>query len=356
MNNYDINDIRIQKDFSGITFSGFKKSDVKRELIQSLLTGKIEKSCYWCAEYICAGHYGELWEIFLFFFGKHIHIGNPKIIIYLQKRFDLFRQLIVSADYICELHTRNSPKIRALFAEITCVLCFAKKTHSIETLKIKRHEEFDITNMQDNLHADSIEYVGKVYQKKDPKELMIPFNELYYNIVKKDCRRSSYWIEWLLEFDLLCRKKKQKAQCQIRYDYDVDNKYRQDIVWIIWDIFFDHVHTNQDVFLKSVLSALNDIFCIKYTTASCKKRRFLLYFAISLLTEDVNRQSEIMPKSEILSQVIENINTIYSQIKKNEHSPNTDYLFANVDKQSSIEKSLLQMDMLNSVDSQRTNT
>jgi hypothetical protein len=82
-----------------------------------------------------------------------------------------------------------------------------------------------------------------------------------------------------------------------------------------------------------------------------------LYFAISLLTEDVNRQSEIMPKSEILSQVIENINTIYSQIKKNEHSPNTDYLFANVDKQSSIEKSLLQMDMLNSVDfSQRTNT
>lgn len=353
MNNHHINDIRVQKDFSGITFSGYKKSDVKKELIQCLLTGKIEHACYWCAEYICAGHYGELWELFLFFFGKHIHIGNPKIIIYLQKRFELFRQLVSSGDYICELHTRNSPKIRTLFAEITCVLCFAKKTHSIETLKIKRQEEFDITNMQDNLHADSVEYVARVYQKKDPKELLIPFNELYYNITKKDCRRSSYWIEWLLEFDLLCRKKKQKALCQIRYEYDVDTKYKQDIVWIIWDIFFDYVQNNNDIFLKSVLNALNDIFCIKYTTASCKKRRFLLYFAISLLTEDVNRQSEIMPNSEVLTQVIENINTIYSQIKKNEHSPNTDYLFANVDTQSSIEKSLLQMDMLNSVDTQR---
>jgi hypothetical protein len=75
---------------------------------------------------------------------------------------------------------------------------------------------------------------------------------------------------------------------------------------------------------------------------------------VSLLTEDVNRQSEIMPNSDILTQVIENINIIYSQIKKNEHSPNTDYLFANVDKQGSIEKSILQMDMLNSVDTQRT--
>ena len=350
MNNYEINDIREQKDFSGITFSGYKKSDSKKELIKHLLAGNIEPSCYWCAEYICAGHYGELWEIFLLFFGKHIHVGNPKILIYLQKRFNMFKGLIRSDEYICELHVRNSQKLRHLFAEIICVLCLAKKTHGIEPLKINREEEFNILNMQDKLIADSTDYVNKIYQKKDPIELMIPFNELYYHIINKDCRQSSYWIEWLLEYDLLCRKKKQKALCQIRYEYNVDNKFRQDIVWIIWDIFFNHANENNDTFLVTVLNALNDIFCIKYTTASCKKRRFLLYFGVSLLTENINRNSEIMPNNNLLQNVIKNINIIYSQIKKNEHSPNTDYLFSNIDKQNSIEKSLKQMEMVNSID------
>ena len=43
---------------------------------------------------------------------------------------------------------------------------------------------------------------------------------------------------------------------------------------------------------------------------------------------------------------------LYKQIKKNEHSPNTDYLFSNINKQNTIEKSLRQMELINSVDFQ----
>ena len=85
-----INDLRDSSGFRGTTFSGYKKSEVKKQLLQSVFNGKVEQSCYWSAEMVCAGQYMDIWEILLFYLGKHIHLGNPKLAIYLQKRFHVF--------------------------------------------------------------------------------------------------------------------------------------------------------------------------------------------------------------------------------------------------------------------------
>ena len=60
-----------------------------------------------------------------------------------------------------------------------------------------------------------------------------------------------------------------------------------------------------------------------------KKRKYILYFAISLLTEYVDLTIPLYLDKEIIEKAKEKINIIYKQIKKNEEAPNTAYLFNN---------------------------
>ena len=168
MNEYEINDIRSEKEFNGITFSKFKRTDVKKELLNSLSTGRIEQALHWSAEFICCGCFIDLWDIILNFVGKHIHLGNPKLPIYLELRFKNFKEII--STYIgVELDMRNNDKVRKLFAEIITILCNSKKKHSIESIKIKKQEEFDMTSMSNKLKAPTVQYATAIFQKDDPK-------------------------------------------------------------------------------------------------------------------------------------------------------------------------------------------
>ena len=74
-----------------------------------------------------------------------------------------------------------------------------------------------------------------------------------------------------------------------------------------------------------------------------------MYYSISLLTEHVNTNVDILPNKSVLQSVTEQIETIYKQIKKNEQAPNTDYLFQGIDKKRALERSLKQMEIVNSI-------
>lgn len=348
----EINDIRSPAEFKGVSFSKFKKTDVRNQLVESLLKGKIEPACNWAAELVCAGHYGEVWEILMYYMAKHIHLGNPKIAIYLEMRYDIFRNIAAQGFQLNELELRNNIKIRKLFAEIICTLALSSKKPSFEAIKINRQEEFDMTQITHRLKAPNMSYAEVVFLKGDPKELFIAINELGFCLSPQgvNMMQACYWIEWVLEFDQVCKNRKEPCYCVKRTSHPIETKYMRDIIWLVWDLLLHVCSCIQNPLLDKTLSALLRLFCVKYTTASCKKRRYLLYYAVGLLTEPVSMSGDILPNRQLLQNVVDQIDQVYKQIKKNEQAPKTEYLFKGLEQKKMLERSLMQMELVNQID------
>jgi len=347
----EINDIRSPSDFKGVSFSKYKKTEVCAQFIDQLQRGKIEPACHWCAELVCSGHYGDIWETILFYMAKYIHLGNPKLAIYLEMRYDIFRNIMGQGFHVNELEVRNNEKIRKLFAEIICTLALSEKKPSFEQIKINRAEEFDMTQMTDRLKAPGMNFAEPVFRSKDPKEIFIAINEFsycvstYYPNMMKAC----YWIEWIIEFDAICKKRREPCFCE-RRPHPVENKYQKDIIWLVWDALLHYCSLRSNPLIEKTLGSLLRLFCVKYTTAACKRRRFLLYYAVGLLTEPVSMNVDILPNRQLLQNVVDKIDEVYKQIKKNEETPKTEYLFHGLDKQRNLERSVKQMELMGKLD------
>ena len=350
MDDKDINDIRTIHDFRNISFSEFQKSKVKLELIKSIINNKIEPSCYWSTELIAAGHFIDLWDVILIVCSKHIHVGNPKLPIYIELRYENFKDILINGYIDNEIKLRNNKRIRRLFAELICILCLSPKRHSVQEIKIDP-EEFDIALLSDKLKADKITYCENIFKKDDPKQLFIPLNELAFNLKKKNNISSTYWIEWLLQFESLCRQKKINLVCETRQNMPVKFEFQKDSVWLIWETLLAELDDRKDdkKILKRIINSLLNLYCIKFSHSAKKKRKSIIYFAVSLLTDFVDFNIEIFSQSSFIENVVKKIDTIYKELKKNEKSPETDYLFTNV-KKDNFDKSISKIEMMNNLE------
>jgi hypothetical protein len=78
-----------------------------------------------------------------------------------------------------------------------------------------------------------------------------------------------------------------------------------------------------------------------------------MYFIIEVFTEPFSVEEEIVKDKAKISVITQNIHKIYKQIKKNEHSPGTDYLYQNT-KANNLEKTIEKLDMMNSLGEEYT--
>jgi hypothetical protein len=189
---------------------------------------------------------------------------------------------------------------------------------------------------------------------------------MVYNLISKNIIQVCYWYEWLIEYENICTKKKRKCICENRAY--APHGHTHDLIWIVWDILFYYSdpsitdkkynistsasnstsisNTSTSILKHKIIQNLFDLFIIKYNNSVKKKRKYIIYFAFTLLIEELNYSINIIENQEAVQVIVSKINSIYKDIKKNEETPNTDYLFNNLNK-SNLEKSIEKMDLFN---------
>jgi hypothetical protein len=196
-----------------------------------------------------------------------------------------------------------------------CILCDAKKKHCFQDIKIEK-TDFDMTQMTDRFKAPNINYSEPIFMKGDPKEIYIAINELAYCVSDgKNVMLGCYWIEWLIEFDNKCKIKHEKNKCERRSKIPVESKFQMEIVWVIWDVFFNEA-SKKSKFVQKIIQSLLSLFTLKYSSACFKKRKYILYYIVSILCEEHVSNEEIIREEQkaLIANVLKKIDSIYHQI------------------------------------------
>jgi hypothetical protein len=317
--------------FTKMTFSGYKTIQAMKKLLEALISAKVEGACYWSAELICSGHYVELWETIFLFYGKHVHVANPKLAIYLETKLSKFKENMNNAPSAqAQLNFRNDHNFRGMFCEIIITLCLSDKKFIIQYASVP-DEDFDLIVLKTNLVAPDFSRAESIIQIDDPRELLVTVNELQFclSVEVSNTMRANYWIEWLLDYAKLCKKRKQPCLIQ-RRDHDmVDVKHQRNIVWLIWDAIQREANERRSTVVSKVINAIFHMFALRYTESHNTRRKSMIYFAVALLTVCPVGSVEKIPMMHDKERVVcamSQIDMVFAQVINAEAATNPDRL------------------------------
>lgn len=317
-----IDDPRQQEHFAGVSFSMYKRTQVKKSLADAMTKGMIEDANYWAAELVCCGSFLELWDVIFEFMSRNIGMSNPKLPVIITKCFQDFKNVAMGEFITNQLGMRNSSKVRKNIAKVISILCTSRKRGRLEYVKIDKDSDFDILKLSSRLKAPSADLSKSVIKSGDPTEISVAINEICHHIGKnvRNHLMTEYWIEWLLEFDSRCRKKKERCQCERRDFAPQEDEGGKDVIFVVWDALFQEARKRPQKQIMTIMTSLLELFKVRFTSGVKKKRRHLLYFAVSLLCEPLDLSMDAIQNETALVAVLGNIDVVYSQVKQGETS------------------------------------
>lgn len=322
---YRIIDNRSIKDFSKKTLGNYLIKDVLIVFNKSLMSCKIEESCNWGMELFVSGAYDKFWDKIFSIFLKNININNPILPIFIYKRYCKF--LNYYSKFENKLELRNNQVIRNLICEVCVVICSSLKLKPLSFSKLTNND-FNLNYLTSKMKADKETYIKDKLKFGDPKEMKIIMNEFNFNLNTKNYELCNYWLSWALEFEKRNTKKNKMYICGMREIDNIDDKYKNDLCWFIWEIILkESFKLSSDK--SENIQALYKLYKYDFKPTQKSKKNFYFLYAIKYFTDIFNVDKQIIPNINVLIQACSNINYIF--VDKINNCVNKDQIY--IDKQ-----------------------
>ena len=177
------------------------------------------------------------------------------------------------------------------------------------------HDDFNMALIYIKYKAPSQEYITPFYKENDPKHMISFFNEFIYNIESKNCFRAYYWLEYILGYEKILHKYKEKSFAHIRDFIIVSSTYARDIIWIFWEILLTYAEQKGAIYFKLATSSFY-LFSSRYSTISKQSKKYFIYLVISFLTNDIDINIPIMDTDFDMDVIHQHTTDIYNELKK----------------------------------------
>ena len=302
---FEINDIRINKDFALTSFSGYLKNDVMKALMGSITEYKIEETCNWCIELMLSQQTDKLYDKYILYACKYIHINNPKLPEKLYNRYKLYIDAKIS-----NIDSINSQVIRNHLIELSILLCMSNKVKPKALPKIKQ-EEFNSELLVNRFKSNDKNLINHSIKYNDPEEIKIILNELWFSVNTKKMEDVLYWLSWIITYEKILNKKKQQLICASRKINEIPKQYYTNVVWLIWEIILNEANYKLNSESKKQVSCLYNIYIKNYKKT---KTIYLIINAIRYFIDTYNLD-KVINSTSVIIQATSKVNILFQQKK-----------------------------------------
>jgi len=313
------------------TFSGYKRTQVVNALKKCILKQEVDRACKWGVELDISGYTEKLWEILILFSCHEINIINPNLPIYLWKRYEEFLKIKQTYNSKDITSMKNNQESRNRLCDLICVLALSPKKKMPKFQKMT-HNFLDIEALKDKMLKKK-HLIKNLLKEDDPIELQISINEIanYLSLNKKGTNvieKCFFWLDWLFYYEKLHIGKHGNFYCSFREIDNVEPKYFQDCVWLIWEMILKEVEKYKFYdYYDSLKKSINSLFNLYKTDFKKGKKNlrviFIKYGLLLLLNcnPKIDYKTPIFHKDFLRIRACANINKLYDDINRYKQRP-----------------------------------
>ena len=317
---YVIHDIRPPKDFTSLTISGYKRTDVIKAYTISMISLKLEDSIRWCVELHATGCDSKVFETIFQVYMENVNVYHPKFFFYFLKQKKYIDQVLEPFHIQKKtFFSRNHQEVRNILIELTSIITLCKKNNMFSNKafsKIDKHAE-EKSELQKRMIANNLDELNDYIFNSTTKDMKLALNEILWNLSLKQgtYQNCIYWYYWLEKMV----KKNKPVFHSIEFSKsardDKKSPHFDNWIFIMWKIISTRanslrIHENSKTWIKKLEKDYKENFKLNSFT----KNRFHIFIAFYLLKHNVKWDCNLYPQEHLVIQSIGNVNQMYGFI------------------------------------------